>query len=260
MSSPHQQSFRRYFLELAYNGTDFHGWQMQDNAPSIQQEITEKLSIILQTEVTLTGCGRTDAGVHASQFFAHLDAESLPVEPNLLLHKLNTMLPNGIAIYALHPVIHDAHARFHATNRSYQYFISTRKDPFYADRSYKFNVPLDLIAMNKACELLLGEKDFGCFCKANADNHTDICTVYHAKWQQNEHMITFNITANRFLRNMVRAIVGTLLDVGQGRTTLDEFERILVSKNRSEAGRSVPAHGLFLSHVEYPQNIFLKNQ
>ncbi len=259
MSSTIQPQFKRYFLELAYNGTDFHGWQMQDNAPSIQQEITEKLGVILQTEISLTGCGRTDAGVHASQFFAHFDAEELPLEIDLLVYKLNTMLPDSIAIYGIHPVQNEAHARFDAIKRSYQYCITTRKDPFNADRAYKFNVPLDLIAMNKACELLLGEKDFGCFCKANADNHTDICTVHYANWEQNEHMITFNITANRFLRNMVRAIVGTLLDVGQGRTTLPEFERIIASKDRSEAGRSVPAHGLFLSRVEYPNNTFLNH-
>lgn len=249
----------RYFLELAYNGTDFHGWQMQDNAPSIQQEITEKLSTILQTETPITGCGRTDAGVHASQFFAHFDTEELPVDKDTLVHKMNTMLPASIAIYGLQQVQNDAHTRFHASKRSYQYFISTRKDPFHADRSYKFNVPLDLNAMNKACALLLGEKDFGCFCKANADNRTDICTVHHASWEQNENMILFNITANRFLRNMVRAIVGTLLDIGQGKTSLQEFELILASKNRSEAGRSVPASGLFLSRVEYPNNIFLNN-
>jgi tRNA pseudouridine38-40 synthase len=250
----------RYFLELAYNGTDFHGWQMQDNAPSIQQLITEKLSTILQTETSIMGCGRTDAGVHASQFFAHFDAQELPIEIDLIVHKLNTMLPASIAIYGLQQVKDDAHTRFHATKRSYQYCISTRKNPFYSDSSYKFNTPLDLHAMNKACELLLRVQDFGCFCKANADNHTDICTVFNASWEQSEYMITFNITANRFLRNMVRAIVGTLLDVGQGKTSLEEFKLILASKNRSEAGRSVPAHGLFLSHVEYPNNIFLKNE
>jgi tRNA pseudouridine38-40 synthase len=228
----------RYFLELAYNGTDFHGWQMQDNAPSIQQLITEKLSTILQTETSIMGCGRTDAGVHASQFFAHFDAQELPIEIDLILHRLNTMLPASIAIYGLQQVKDDAHTRFHATKRSYQYCISTRKNPFYSDGSYKFN----------------------CFCKANANNHTDICTVFNASWEQSEYMITFNITANRFLRNMVRAIVGTLLDVGQGKTSLEEFKLILASKNRSEAGRSVPAHGLFLSHVEYPNNIFLKNE
>jgi tRNA pseudouridine38-40 synthase len=248
----------RYFLELAYNGTDFHGWQMQDNALSVQQEISEKLRTILQAEIPVTGCGRTDAGVHASQFFAHFDTDKLTMDTGLFVHKLNTMLPESIAIYNIQQVQNDAHARFDAIKRSYQYFISTRKNPFNSDRSYQFNVALDINAMNKACELLLGEKDFGCFCKANADNHTDICTVHHANWEQNEHMITFNVTANRFLRNMVRAIVGTLLDVGQGRTTLEEFEVILASKDRSEAGRSVPAHGLFLSRVEYPINTFLK--
>ena len=250
----------RYFLELSYNGTDYHGWQMQDNAPSIQQEITEKLSTILQHETPLTGCGRTDAGVHASQFFAHFDAVQLPSDKGLTIHKLNTMLPASIAIHDIHPVQDDAHARFDAIKRSYRYVITTQKDPFGADRSYRFNIPLDLKRMNKACTLLLGEKDFGCFCKANADNHTDICTVHHAGWEQNGNMIVFHITANRFLRNMVRAVVGTLLDVGQGKTSLEDFELILASKDRSAAGRSVPAHGLFLSRVEYPNNIFLTSK
>lgn len=247
----------RYFMELAYNGTHFHGWQMQDNASSIQQEITEKLSTILQRTTPITGCGRTDAGVHASQFFAHFDAESLPVAHATLAHKLNTMLPASIAVYRIQQVTTDAHARFHATKRSYHYYIAKRKDPFRANWSYKFSVPLNLRAMNKCSELLLGEHDFGCFCKANADNHTDICTVYNAQWEENEHTITFHITANRFLRNMVRAIVGTLLDVGQGRTSMEEFQSILRSKDRARAGRSAPAHGLFLSHVQYPENLFL---
>ena len=248
----------RYFLKLAYNGTDFHGWQRQDNSATIQQEIEENLSIILQTETTIMGCGRTDTGVHAKEYFAHFDAENLSIELKDLQHKLNSLLPLGIAIANIFPVSDDAHARFSATKRSYEYRIISAKDPFEHTTAYRFNIPLDLEAMNKACELLLGEKDFGCFCKANTSNATDICTVYHAEWKSDNNFLLFNITANRFLRNMVRAIVGTLLEVGQGRITLDDFQAVLDSKDRKSAGRSVPAHGLYLTAVEYPQETFLK--
>lgn len=248
----------RYFLMLSYNGTDFHGWQRQENSSTIQQEIEEKLSTILRSETPIMGCGRTDTGVHAKEYFAHFDADDLSIELTDLQHKLNSMLPWGITIHGIVPITEDAHARFSAVKRSYEYRIITEKNPFEHDTAYKFNIPLDVDAMNKACELLLGEKDFGCFCKANADNATDICTVYHAQWKSEYNLLVFNITANRFLRNMVRAIVGTLLEVGQGRMNLDDFQAILDSKDRKAAGRSVPAHGLYLTAVEYPQEIFLK--
>ncbi len=204
------------------------------------------------------GCGRTDTGVHAKEYFAHFDADEISIELPDLKHKLNSMLPWGIAIEVIIPVFDESHARFSAVRRSYEYRIITEKNPFEHDTAYKFNIPLDVDAMNKACELLLGEKDFGCFCKANADNATDICTVYHASWKSENKLLVFNITANRFLRNMVRAIVGTLLEVGQGRMNLDDFQAVLDSKDRKAAGRSVPAHGLYLTAVEYPQEIFLK--
>lgn len=251
----------RYFIELAYNGTGFHGWQTQENAPTIQEEIEEKLTTIFRKPMAIMGCGRTDTGVHAKQYFAHFDTEeTLPISEEDLAHKLNAMLHIGIAINRIFPVSEDAHARFSAIKRSYQYRITTVKHPFETETAYRFNIPIDISAMNKACQLMLGEKDFGCFCKANADNHTDICTVYMAEWKQIDQLITFNVIANRFLRNMVRAIVGTLLEVGQGRMSLEEFQTVLNSKDRTKAGRSVPAHGLYLTAVEYPPEIVLNNQ
>lgn len=247
----------RYFLKLSYNGTEFHGWQRQDDVISIQQEIEEKLSTILRTETAILGCGRTDTGVHAREFFAHFDADSIELEFGLFVHKLNTMLPWGIAIQQLIPVASNAHARFDATKRSYEYLITEEKDPFLKDEAYRFNQKLDIDSMNKACQRLLGEHDFGCFCKSRADNHTNICTVYNAGWMKDANIIRFNITANRFLRNMVRAIVGTMLEIGQGRTSLADFDTILESKDRQAAGRSVPAHGLYLTKVEYPSTTFL---
>ena len=249
----------RYFLKLSYDGTAFHGWQMQENSVSIQQELTEKLSTILQEDVAVTGCGRTDAGVHASEFYAHFDVERIAIEHDLLIHKLNTMLHQNIAVQAIIPVGSDAHARFDACKRSYTYLISRSKDAFRPNQVYKFNIELDLATMNKACELLLGEKDFGCFCKSQTDNHTKICSVYSTKWIEEGTMLRFEITANRFLRNMVRSIVGTMLDIGQGKTSLEEFEDIIRSKDRTRAGRSVPAHGLYLTRVEYPPETFLQN-
>lgn len=248
----------RYFLKLAYNGTGFNGWQMQDNAPSIQQELTEKLHTILQQDISVTGCGRTDTGVHASEFYAHFDVEEkIALDAQLFLHKMNTLLPWNIAVYELIEAKDDAHARFDATKRSYQYLISQQKDPFKPDQTYKFNIPLYVELMNKACAMLLGEHDFGCFCKSHGNNKTNICHVYHAEWVEMNGLTTFHITANRFLRNMVRAIVGTMLDIGQERTSLEEFQLILASGDRTQAGRSVPAHGLYLTKVEYPPTIFL---
>lgn len=248
----------RYFLKLTYNGTEFHGWQRQDNACTVQEEIEEKLSTVLRTETPIMGCGRTDTSVHAKEYFAHFDIEQLPISVQNLKHKLNAMLPWGIAIDDVVPVTEDAHARFSATKRTYKYRITADKDPFEHYTAYRFNLPIDVDSMNKACTLLLGEKDFGCFCKANADNATDICTIYQAFWESKNNQIVFTVTANRFLRNMVRAMVGTLLEVGQNRMNLDQLQRVLDSKDRSAAGRSVPAHGLYLTAVEYPQEIFLK--
>lgn len=246
----------RFMIQLSYNGTGFHGWQRQNNAPSVQQEIEEKLSTILRRETTILGCGRTDTGVHASQYFAHFEVEK-DVDCKDLAHKLNSMLPVGIAVQNVQPIANDGHARFSATTRSYEYRITKVKDPFLTEQAYRFSLPLNLDLMNKACAMMLGEKDFGCFCKANADNHTNLCNVSKASWTENEQMIVFKISANRFLRNMVRAIVGTMLEIGQGRMTLDDFQKVLDSKDRTFAGPSVPPHGLYLTAVEYPSEIFL---
>lgn len=246
----------RYFIKLSFDGTDFHGWQIQDNARSVQQELAQQIGKILQTEISLTGCGRTDAGVHAREFYAHFDVpDRIELETGLFIHKLNGLLPPSIAIQDLFEVSDDAHARFSASSRSYEYLITTAKDPFKPNLSYQFNQPLNLEEMNKACKLLLGEQDFASFCKANADNFTTLCTVTKAEWIRMDNRIVFNISANRFLRNMVRAIVGTLLDVGTGKIEADELAIILLSKDRSQAGRSVAAHGLYLTKVDYPTSI-----
>ena len=249
----------RYFLKLSYNGTNFHGWQVQVGAISIQEEIEEKLSIILQTKTSILGCGRTDAGVHAKEFYAHFDSENpITINYSLLIHKLNTMLPAQIAIQEILEVQENSHARFDATKRSYEYIISKSKDPFGANLSYKFTTNIDVKEMNKACKLLLGEQDFTSFCKANADNHTSLCTIYNAEWKEDDQRLVFSITANRFLRNMVRAIVGTMLEIGQNRIEAQDLNGIIASKDRTNAGRSVPAQGLYLTKVEYPSKTFPK--
>lgn len=246
----------RYFLKLSYNGSEYHGWQRQDDVASIQQEIEEKLSIVFQSEISVTGCGRTDTGVHAKEFFAHFDVKNTIQDLGLLLHKLNTMLSTSIAIQEIIPTTHEAHARFDATKRSYEYRITRAKNPFEHKTAYRFNIPLNLELMNKAGKLMLGKKDFGCFCKANADNFTNICTVYEANWKQENDLIVFKITANRFLRNMVRAVVGTMLEIGEEKMELEGFQQVLDSKDRTAAGRSVPACGLYLTKVEYPPELF----
>lgn len=246
----------RFLLQLSYNGTSFHGWQRQNNAPSIQQEIEEKLTTIFQQNTAIVGCGRTDTGVHASQYFAHFETE-IEFDTSTLLHKLNSMLPQGVAAQGVSAITNNGHARFSATKRSYEYHITKVKNPFAADLAYKCNLQLDLNRMNKACAMMLGEKDFGCFCKANADNHTNICNVSEAKWIETDTMFIFSISANRFLRNMVRAIVGTMLEIGQKKMSLEGFQTVLDSKDRTFAGPSVPPHGLYLTVVDYPSEIFL---
>jgi len=232
---------------------------MQNNASSIQQNISENLNKLLAFPTALNGCGRTDAGVHARQFYAHFDCNELNQEFAKFVFKLNSMVHKNIVIQDLLRVNDDAHARFHATKRSYEYVISKKKDPFMQNLAYRYSTKLDVKKMNQACKMLLGEKDFGCFCKANADNHTNICNVFEASWIEAEEQLKFQISANRFLRNMVRAIVGTMLEIGRDRLSLNEFETIVKSGSRSDAGPSVPAHGLYLTAVEYPTEIFQKH-
>jgi tRNA pseudouridine38-40 synthase len=240
----------RYAIELAYNGTNFHGWQRQLNAFSVQQELEEKLSLLLRNPIETLGCGRTDTGVHAKQFVAHFDfIEKIDFES--ICNKLNKIISNDIVCYKLWEVPINFNARFDAKWRTYEYVITLKANPFIIDFAWKFSLELDLILMNKACDILLANTNFECFSKVHTDVVNFNCNVVYANWEQKEELLIFTIKANRFLRNMVRAIVGTLIDVGIKNITLNEFGLIIESKNRSNAGVSVPAKGLFLTKVEY---------
>lgn len=240
----------RYFIEIAYKGTSYHGWQRQQNAVSIQEILEKTLAIVLGETIETCGCGRTDTGVHAKQFFVHFDTEK--TIDNNLKYNLNGILPKDITVKRIVPVDEHAHARFDATSRSYEYHINFLPDPFVLEFSYYYRWKLNLKAMNEAASLLLTHKDFSCFSKSNTQVKTFLCDVTRAVWEQQNNNLVFYISANRFLRNMVRAIVGTLLEVGKGDLDIKGFGEIIESKNRSEAGVSVPACGLFLTEVSYP--------
>ncbi len=246
----------RYFLELAYKGTDFHGWQEQPNAVSVQSTIEDALSLLLKKPTKIIGAGRTDAGVHAKQMFAHFDSEPI-VDLMELKRRLNSFLNTDIVIHNIHNVTHQAHARFDAISRSYEYHIHQEKNPFLQDLSWYFSLPLDMEAMNKAAQSLLSFKDFKSFSKSKTDVKTYICKIEKAYWKKTDKQLIFQITADRFLRNMVRAIVGTLIDVGLGKISYDKFIEIIESKDRTKAGFSVPAEGLYLTRIIYPQKIFI---
>lgn len=237
----------RYFIEFAYKGTNYHGSQIQPNGITVQSVLEEAFMTILRRQVQLTFAGRTDAGVHATQMFAHFDLDTTPPTPD----RLNRLLPPDIAVSTIFPVDEDMHARFSATGRTYEYRISTRKSPFTRDTRTYIPSLLDYAAMNAAAEYLIGTHDFASFCKAHADSKTTICTVTEAYWQTDAEGAVFTITANRFLRNMVRAVVGTLLEVGRQRLSPQEFEAIILSQSRQAAGQSAPPEGLFLTHVRY---------
>ena len=241
----------RYFVTLNYDGTRFHGWQVQPNGISVQGELQRCLSLLLRQEVTVTGAGRTDAGVHARMMVAHFDVEQ-SLDCHQLAYKLNKLLPQDIAIQDIQPVADDLHARFSATARTYHYFLHTVKDPFLRHYSCELHYPLDFELMNQAARMLLSYDDFGAFCKSHADVKTTLCHVTQAEWRSaGTGRWMFVITANRFLRNMVRAVVGTLVEVGRGRLSLDDFRRVVEGKRRTEAGESMPAHALFLEKIEY---------
>ena len=246
----------RYFIDLAYKGTDYHGWQVQNNVLSVQQVLNNVLSTILRSEIFTVGSGRTDAGVHASQQIAHFDTEVI-LDPEKHLFKFNSMLPADISIKSIHRVTDEAHARFDATKRSYEYKIGSAKNPFHDDLEYTFNAELDIDAMNEASQLLLGTNDFESFSKVHTEVNNFLCSISRAEWKLDNELLTFYVSANRFLRGMVRTMVGTLLDVGMSRTSLLEFNAIIKSKDRTKAGRAVPAKGLFLSEVIYPVEIYI---
>ena len=243
----------RYFITLSYDGTRYHGWQIQPNGPSVQEKLQWALSTILrQEDIQVTGAGRTDAGVHARMMVAHFDVETMNFDLTDLTYKLNRLLPQDIAIQAIQPVSDEIHARFSAIARTYHYYIHTVKDPFLRAYSCELHYPLDFQLMNEAAAILMTYEDFGAFCKAHADVKTTLCHITAAQWHQTSPSSWyFEITANRFLRNMVRAIVGTLIDVGRGRLSLDDFRKVVEGKRRTEAGESMPANALFLEEVKY---------
>ncbi len=248
-------------MYLSFDGTAYHGWQVQPNGESVQGTIQRALSTLLRTDTPITGAGRTDAGVHAAMMVAHFDVEEtlLPQSPrdgqsslDYLTYRLNGMLPSDIAIQRIVSVSDDLHARFSATARTYYYYVHTRKSPFLRDRSWRLVSIPDFEAMNRAAALLLEYEDFTSFSRTNTDTKTNICHVRSARWVQlSDYEWRFEITADRFLRNMVRAIVGTLMEVGRGKLTLDGFRKVIEQQNRCAAGDSVPARGLFLQKVEY---------
>lgn len=248
----------RYFLELSYNGKAYHGWQNQPNAVSVQEALEKALTLLLKAKIAIVGAGRTDAGVHAKQMYAHFDfQENINFED--LIYKLNSFLPKDIAIHDVFEVQKDAHARFDALSRTYHYNISISKNVFDYDFSYQIQKRLDVDAMNEACKILFKYKDFQCFSKSNTDVKTYNCDIKEAFWKVNNDKLTFIITADRFLRNMVRAIVGTMVNIGLGKIKPNELHNIIKSKNRGNAGFSVPANGLYLVDIKYPESIRVRS-
>ncbi len=244
----------RYFTDISFDGTAYHGWQKQKNGLSIQQVLEEKFSSKLRHSIKLTGCGRTDAGVHARHYVAHFDYPK-KIDIPLLVNNMNRFLPPDISINKIYPVIEKAHARFSAVERTYAYYLVRSKNPFYRNYNLEISVPLDVETMKKACTLLIQTSDFTSFSKLHGGQKDNRCTLTECTWQNNDEQLIFTISANRFTRNMVRAIVGTMLELGKQKLGLDEFQRIIHEKNRCLAGESVDAKGLFLEKVIYPKEI-----
>jgi tRNA pseudouridine38-40 synthase len=245
----------RYFIELSYNGTCFIGWQRQPQGRSVQQILEEALSTILRQPVEVVGSSRTDAGVHATQQYAHLDLEAAITDADKLVYRLNSLLPADLAVRAIVPVADIIHARFEATHRRYEYRITRYKNPFLPHQAYLYRNDLDVEAMNSAAALLLRYEDFESFSKVHTDVKTFHCTICRADWEQRGDLLVFTIQANRFLRGMVRALVGTLLEVGLKKKTVADFKQIILAKDRKQAGAQAPAQGLFLVEVGYPEGL-----
>ncbi len=250
----------RYFIKLAYKGTNYHGWQVQPNAITVQELLAKSFSTVLRNKVEIVGAGRTDTGVHAEEFFAHVDIEN-EFKVKEIIYKVNAVLPNDIVVYDIFKTAENAHARFDATSRSYEYRIFLGKNPFLTETAWQFmTTKLSVEKMNEAANILETYTNFKCFSRSNTDVRTYNCNIMDAAWKQTDQLLVFHITADRFLRNMVRAIVGTLIEIGKGKMTLEEFKQIIESENRSNAGPSAPAHGLFLTQVAYPKTIFNNEQ
>ncbi|PZR20074.1 MAG: tRNA pseudouridine(38-40) synthase TruA [Flavobacterium psychrophilum] len=241
----------RYFIEFAYNGKNYCGWQFQPHSPSVQETLNKALSTLLKTEIDVVGAGRTDTGVHAKQMFAHFDHEEI-ADTAQLVKRLNSFLPADIVVYRFIPLHEDAHARFDATRRTYEYHIHTFKDAFDHEGSWYNFHKLDVEKMNEAAQLLFNYTDFKCFSKTHTDVKTFNCDIMEASWEQHDNKLVFTVSADRFLRNMVRAIVGTLVNVGLGKISVNDVTSIIESRDRNKAGFSVPAHGLYLTKVIYP--------
>lgn len=246
----------RYFIYLSYDGTNYHGWQIQPNANSVQAELMRGLSTLLRQDTEVIGAGRTDTGVNAKLMVAHFDTETPLPSPEKLTRRLNRLLPPDIAIHKIVPVKEDAHARFSATARTYQYHVSDRKDPFNRHYTYRCPFALDYEKMNEAASHLFDYTDFTSFSKLHTDTKTNNCKIMYARWENG----IFTIKADRFLRNMVRAIVGTLMEVGRGAITIDDFCKIIEKKDRCAAGSSMPGNALFLTDIEYPEELFRDNE
>jgi tRNA pseudouridine38-40 synthase len=244
----------RYFIELSYNGKSYHGWQIQPNAISVQEVVEKALSTVLNEAISIMGAGRTDTGVHATQMFAHFDTD-IDFEISNLIFKLNSFLPDDVAIHDIFKVKPEIHARFYAISRTYVYKVTLKKNVFTTDSAFYVKQALDVDKMNEASKILFEYKDFQCFSKSKTDVKTYNCDIIKAQWILKDEALHFEVQANRFLRNMVRAIVGTMINVGLGKISVDDLHDIIQSKNRSEAGFSVPAHGLYLTNIEYPEDI-----
>ncbi|MEP1096638.1 MAG: tRNA pseudouridine(38-40) synthase TruA [Cyclobacteriaceae bacterium] len=245
----------RYFIDISYEGTAYHGWQIQTTGNTVQEEIEKALSTILKEEVAIMGSGRTDTGVHATQQIAHFDTITELV-PNDLVYKLNSFLPKDIAIRSIKAVENNTHARFDAVKRTYHYHIHRHKNPFKRGVSYYFKHDIDRNAILEGCEIIRNWENFECFSKVHTEVNNFNCQIFKIDWLQNEDDDLFVVTANRFLRGMVRAMVGTLLDLGTRKTNIENFKGVLESNDRSRAGRAVPPQGLFLERIEYPANIY----
>ena len=248
----------RYFLYFSYCGTSYHGWQRQPNGISVQQVMEEAMSLLMSENIALTAAGRTDAGVHAKLMVAHFDTAKPVADVSQLVSRLNNYLPKDIAVQRIAAVADDAHARFDALSRTYEYHCTFGKDPFRQGLATRIPADLDFPLMNEAAKVLLRTSDFASFCKLHTDVKTTICHVTHAEWTVTAEGAVFTITADRFLRNMVRAVVGTLFEVGRHRLTISQFEEVISKQHRTAAGQSVPADGLFLTNILYPEHIFNK--
>lgn len=252
-----QHDTTRYFMFLSFEGTNYHGWQIQPGATTVQQTVEHAIGLILGEKISVTGAGRTDAGVHAAMYCIHFDSRRDDIDRDKkLIYRLNSFLPKDIAVKSVMKVISGASARFSATSRTYKYFILKTKDPFCERWGWHINHCLDIPLMNAACGILKEYTDFTSFSKLHSDAKTNNCNITSAQWTEAGEQIIFTITSNRFLRNMVRAITGTMVDLGLGKTDIDVFKTIIESKDRCKAGRSAPARGLFLTGIEYPGDIF----